>query len=314
MDGDNRNMDMSQSKFMTYEKLSLISAIATVFMTTGFYVIDCLLMHGTSAPTFLIRVALLLSATLFYYMYGHIKKYETKRLILALIPHLAFVTIFVSHIMTGHNETIALSIMMLMFGFLASSLVLRIRDIMTSAVTFGAEITLVLVFTKPPMLPVSAIFLYSGLTVTVMLGYFIDMNYRQQYAAEKRLRELSITDALTGCYNRKKITDLIVSGTNRLKGRYPITILMLDIDHFKNVNDTFGHEMGDEVLKYVALTARDCIREEDLLFRWGGEEFVVLLVNSKLSNAVTVAERIRSSVEAEHTGSVNHDIDRKSVV
>lgn len=301
-------MDMSQSKFDTYERLSLLSAIGTVLMTTGFYVIDCLLLHRMTAPTFFIRTAFLFIATFFYFIYNRIKRYESKRLILAFVPHMAFATSFISHLMTGHNETMTLSLMMLMFGFLASSLVLRVRDITTSAITLGGEILLALIFTRPPLLMVSAVFLYAGLAVSVALGYFIDLSYRQQYTAETKLRELSITDALTGCYNRKKITDLIVNGTNRLKGRYPISILMLDIDHFKNVNDTFGHEMGDEVLKYVALTARDCIREEDLLFRWGGEEFVILLINSRLEDAIPVAERIRKSVEEEHTGSVNHDI------
>lgn len=299
---------MSLSKFRTYERLSLISAIAIVIMTSGFYIIDCLLVRNIQSPSLIFRILFLIIGIALYSVYGRIKNYMKKRLLLAFIPHLAFVTIFASHLVTHRNGTIAISLMMLCTGFLASSLVLRKRDITTSGITLGIEIALALIFTAPPFPVPSAILLYSELITVIILAYFIDANYRHQYEAETKLKNLSITDALTGCYNRKKITDLIIKGTNQLKGRFPISILMLDIDHFKNVNDTFGHEMGDEVLKYVAVTAKSCIREEDYLIRWGGEEFVVLLINARKDDAVIVAERIRKSIQEEHKNSVNHDI------
>ena len=89
----------------------------------------------------------------------------------------------------------------------------------------------------------------------------------------------------------------MIKGTRRLKGRLPITILMIDIDHFKRVNDTYGHQAGDKVLKNVALTISELTRSEDIVIRWGGEEFVVLLINSDLEGAVAVGSRIREAVE-----------------
>lgn len=299
---------MSLSKFKTYEKLSFASAIATVLMASGFYIIDCLLTHSIYSPSLIFRIMLLVVCSFLYFIYNKLKTYTRKRLILALIPHLAFLSVFASHLATHKNGTMAVTLMMLLTGFLASSLVLNKRDITTSAITLGAELTLAMIYTTPPYILPSAILLYAELLVVVALAFFIDSNYCRQYEAETKLKNLSVTDALTGCFNRKKITDLIVEGTNHLKGRYPITILMLDIDHFKNVNDTFGHEMGDEVLKYVALTAKSCIRDIDYIIRWGGEEFVVLLINSRKDDAVAVAERIRNSVQKEHKNSVNHDI------
>lgn len=299
---------MLLSKFNTYEKLSFFSAIATVLVTSGFYIIDCLLMHSMYSPSLVFRVMLLSVCSVLYFIYNKLKTYTRKRFILALIPHLAFLSVFASHLAIHKNGTMTASLMMLLTGFLTSGLVLSKRDITTSAITLGLELTLAMVYTTPPYILPSAIFLYTELLVVVVLSFFIDSNYRRQYEAETKLKNLSVTDALTGCFNRKKITDLIVEGTNHLKGRYPITILMLDIDHFKNVNDTFGHEMGDEVLKYVALTAKSCIRDIDYIIRWGGEEFVVLLINSRKDDAVAVAERIRNSVQKEHKNSVNHDI------
>lgn len=299
---------MSLSKFKTYERLAFSSAIITTLMSASFYIIDCLLLHSFSSPSLVFRLMMLAIGTGFYAAYNHLDSYIKKRFVLALIPHLAFATVFLSHLVTHKNGTVAVSLMMILIGLLASSLVLTKRDITTSAITLGAEMVLAYIFIRPPFVVPSALLNFSGLFTVVVLAYFIDENYHHQYEAETKLKNLSITDALTGCFNRKKITDLIVKGTNRLKGRFPIAILMLDIDHFKNVNDTFGHEMGDEVLKYVALTAKSCIRDEDYLIRWGGEEFVVLLINAKKDDAIEVAERIRKSIQEEHKNSVNHDI------
>ena len=77
---------------------------------------------------------------------------------------------------------------------------------------------------------------------------------------------------------------------------HPLSLLLLDIDHFKRVNDTFGHPVGDQVLREVANCVRAAIRITDSLTRWGGEEFLVLMPNTDLSNSIMLAERIRERV------------------
>ena len=72
---------------------------------------------------------------------------------------------------------------------------------------------------------------------------------------------------------------------------------MLDIDHFKNVNDTYGHAMGDEVLKQIVKSITACIRQTDICFRYGGEEFLIMLASADSTDAHIIAERIRSSIE-----------------
>ena len=299
---------MLESKFRTYGKLSLYSAIVTIFVTATFYVIDCIYVKDIYSPSLPFRCGLIAAALVMYAIYSKSDNYVVKRLLLALIPHMTFLCCFLSHLVTKNSGTISLSLMMLLFGLFASNFPLRLRDMVTSTITFGAEITLALVFLTPDHLLESVIFLYTSLIITAILSFSVDKNYQMQYEAEKQLRNLSVTDALTGCYNRKKATDLLISGTNRIKGRLPMSMLMLDIDHFKNVNDTYGHEMGDEVLKFIATTTRDCIRNEDYLFRWGGEEFVIVLINTKLKGAGKVAERIRRAIATENKNSVNHDI------
>jgi two-component system, cell cycle response regulator len=112
--------------------------------------------------------------------------------------------------------------------------------------------------------------------------------------------ELAITDALTGLHNRRymetHISGLIEQAFSRAK---PLTVLVLDIDYFKSVNDTYGHDAGDEVLREFALRIRKSIRGIDLACRYGGEEFVVIMPETDLAVATTVAERLRRVIAGE---------------
>ena len=113
------------------------------------------------------------------------------------------------------------------------------------------------------------------------------------------LEELSITDGLTGLNNRKRL-DAILAEQLALFRRHhrPFAVVMLDLDHFKELNDTYGHLGGDRVLSNVASLLRRCVRSVDHVARYGGEEFAVVLVEATLKGALDTAERIRSSVEA----------------
>lgn len=112
------------------------------------------------------------------------------------------------------------------------------------------------------------------------------------------LYEVSARDALTGLYNRSFVIEKIESEINRsLRHGSPMTLLMLDIDHFKIVNDTFGHTTGDQVLQVVARLLKESCRVYDVPGRYGGEEFCVLLPETTLHSTPNVAERIRHRLE-----------------
>ena len=118
--------------------------------------------------------------------------------------------------------------------------------------------------------------------------------------AEEQLQRLSTTDPLTGAYNRRMFMDLLAKELQRA-GRYgePFSLLMFDIDHFKMVNDQYGHDAGDRVLQEVVRLSMETIRQADTLARWGGEEFMVLLPRTDGDMAYTMGERLRKCI-AEH--------------
>lgn len=113
----------------------------------------------------------------------------------------------------------------------------------------------------------------------------------------EHLDRISSTDALTGLRNRRHVEEYLAKLTS-LARRYvePIAVLVIDIDHFKSVNDTHGHDAGDAVLREVASRMLGSVRLEDMVGRWGGEEFLVVLPNTAEQGAAELAERLRQVV------------------
>jgi diguanylate cyclase len=111
------------------------------------------------------------------------------------------------------------------------------------------------------------------------------------------LRQVTLMDALTGIANRKCFDQRLREATrDAQEAGTPLALVMVDIDHFKRFNDTYGHPLGDEVLRLVARMLRDGTKGRDLVARYGGEEFAIILANTKLENGVIVADQLRESV------------------
>jgi len=122
----------------------------------------------------------------------------------------------------------------------------------------------------------------------------------------KRLENEATIDALTQCYNRRELNRLIeLHVSNARRYGKDLSVIMFDLDHFKQINDDYGHQAGDEVLKHIAETIRFKIRKGDYLARYGGEEFIIVLPDTAISKATDMAERIRKSVE--HTETITAD-------
>jgi diguanylate cyclase (GGDEF)-like protein/PAS domain S-box-containing protein len=125
---------------------------------------------------------------------------------------------------------------------------------------------------------------------------------------EEELKRLAVTDTLTGALNRTKFGEIIERETESVK-RYNqrLSMILFDVDHFKKVNDRYGHNAGDYVLKNIADIVRENIRKIDYFVRWGGEEFVILSPETQLDEAYLLADRIRITIENtkfEHFGKI----------
>ncbi|EFO30343.1 diguanylate cyclase [Roseibium sp. TrichSKD4] len=132
--------------------------------------------------------------------------------------------------------------------------------------------------------------------VVILLGYVMEKEH-------KRVFNRSQIDGLTGLLNRRAIEELIDISSN------PYGIILLDLDHFKEVNDTHGHAAGDEVLRNVANLLQSSLRKDDHVARWSGEEFVIALRTNSIDELKEAAERLRSRIGALNTSVINEDND-----
>ena len=210
----------------------------------------------------------------------------------------------------ARGVTLPILAIILMFGIFGLTTRQMLGVLVYSLVAFGVASGVVAARDEPDY-PTVVAAAYAGMVVVVLLSStFLTTrvqstraHLRRQKAelaqALEQIRQLATHDDLTGLLNRRAMLDRMQLEQRRsLRSGSPLLIAQLDIDHFKVVNDTHGHAAGDLVLQSFADTVRRNVRDTDVLARWGGEEFVLLLCDTPTADAVTLMERLRQAVQA----------------
>ncbi len=174
------------------------------------------------------------------------------------------------------------------FGVVAATLLLR------AVIVFLAPPNTYGLYSPAPINPVS-FFIGSMAQMCLAFGFVLMLNYRLSVDLQK----LALSDALTGALNRRSLEQ----EATRLSARCTRTgdalaIMMIDVDHFKSINDRYGHPVGDEVLRHLAAVAKKTIRSDDYFARYGGEEFCILLPSTIEEDAWILADRLRQNYAA----------------
>jgi diguanylate cyclase (GGDEF)-like protein len=148
------------------------------------------------------------------------------------------------------------------------------------------------------------------IALTLIILFISNQLISELRNAEKRLYEMATRDFLTGLLNRREgLRRFREEISKSRRNNQPLTAIILDIDHFKNVNDTYGHLVGDKVLQHLADTLMPVLRDYDIFCRYGGEEFFLILPNTELNTGIEIAERLRSRIEVS-----KYLIDRETAV
>ncbi len=219
-----------------------------------------------------------------------------ERWILAFLLPFCIIMMFA---LTSPRATTTVFAWVLLIPILSHLLLGRRLGMMVSTVfmSLAALIFLFRYHSTPEMmqpLPIANIALVS---LTILAFSHIYEITREQ--SESRLLKMAQTDALTGLANRARLMDVFEQERKRsLRNGTPLSVLVLDLDHFKQVNDQRGHEAGDLALKQVSSTLQSSLRATDLATRLGGEEFAILLTNTTAEQAQHVADKIRHAIEA----------------
>ncbi len=296
--------DFYQSKFDYYKKVGFYTAILTALMETTYFVSDCQIFGYFTTETLLPRFIILLPMLLLILFQSKIKNYRIGSVCYYMLPHLVMWCTIWAIWYLPNRDFAREGFIIMHFAFLAVGLATPIEY----HIFFHAGVILNIVVsnlwihyaTFDQMVSLS-VPLWLGLTLMLSV---LQNSYVDHYLVLKQIEKEAITDQLTGVFNRNKIYDLVTPGheTIRRDNAEEVTVLMMDVDKFKEVNDTYGHDEGDKILIMLANAIKECIRKADVVIRWGGEEFVVFLLGADVEAGVRIGEEIRQKVEEMDNG------------
>lgn len=159
-------------------------------------------------------------------------------------------------------------------------------------------------FWQPPLQPIEAnaligVYLFNLSVVFAMFSYLGFFYAKTIHRANQKLNRLASIDELTQLFNRRQAKALAEIELSRAdRNQLPLCVALIDIDHFKLINDVYGHDKGDQVLQYVAKIMRCELRQHDIISRWGGEEFLIILPETDLAHAEHIGERLRRAISS----------------
>lgn len=297
---NNRTTDFYQSKYNYFGGFCFASIIIACITSMAYFVSDCQLTGGFAYAQVIPRGIIIfpLIAYIILYKKGS-RNYKVMSIATYIVAHLvSWNTIWAisnlpdqSHVNEGF---IVLQIMFFAIEFATPFLyalfahLLFIGDLVAAYyINYFEDFDVMMSVGIPCCIAIIA------------AQYYMEKLYIKHYHVMERIRHISLFDPLTGAYNRniiREITDEKEGGFIEKLGD-SVAVIMFDFDHFKSINDTYGHISGDTVLVEIIGEIKKHLRKEDYIIRWGGEEFVIILPGCELENAKQKAELLREAIE-----------------
>ena len=300
----NKKEDFYQSKFDYYSKIIGKLMIVSTIAYMAFFITDCQIYGRFASETFIPRIIIIIPLAIFLYLYKKVKNYKIMVPATYLMIHIIiWCTDWATYLLPDRSFAsegmIVMNLIFLCAGysspFYYSTIAhaLMLVDIIVADIFIHYDsLTMMILFNLPCILAICA------------MNKYMEKGYMDHYLTRKKLENLVVYDQLTNVYNRNKLKELSDSETEEFifSKDMEVCILIIDIDFFKKVNDIYGHESGDIVLKNTALVLKDTIRASDYIIRWGGEEFVIIMQGCSIKSGLSVAEKIRKNIENSDNG------------
>lgn len=292
-----------QSKYEYYASFNfrLITVAFLSYLT--FFITDCEIFDKFAFETVLPRFIVIVPFVIYALLYKFVKDYRILVTATYLMIHIIiWCTDWATYLLPDRSYAVpGMIIMNLIFvcaGFCApmhysvlAHLFLIVDIVIAHQFIHYENLKMMLLFNLPCIFAVCA------------MQIMMQRVHLEHYLTRDKLEQLVVHDQLTKVYNRNKIKEL----TNRSEefavfADINVSMLLVDIDHFKKVNDDYGHEAGDKVLLCLADILRKTVRETDFVIRWGGEEFLIIMPGCSATQAVRIAEKLRENVEKDNNG------------
>ncbi len=252
------------------------------------------ILNGTLTPTLIPRLSLLIPLGLFLYSNNKISNYKLNIALNHAMCHLVLLsTIWAVYHLQDKTYfaagAVTIHIIMWTLGFSS-----RIRDTILSYVIYFAEIFISNTFNHYDNMDIILALNIPCAFAVMFAQIILTLITFDHYLAIKQMEKENVTDELTQVGNRALLEEIVDNSSVKIQS--PATLIMLDIDHFKKVNDTNGHIVGDNVLKYLAHYVTKSVRKDDYVIRYGGEEFLVILNNCTINEGTKTINKIRKGI------------------
>ncbi|MEW6624920.1 MAG: GGDEF domain-containing protein [Bacillota bacterium] len=255
------------------------------------------------------RIAILILIVILYLKIDSFKNYEKLASVITIyevIVSMSFIYIFYQYESPDFLIQ-AYGVMLIILGIFLMPNKWVFKNIAAVFVAVGFILVSLVYIKDIKMAHFSAGIVYTILAIILnsITSFRLEINKRKQFFYSKRLEELSTKDSLTQLYNRLKFDQELAKWiANSRRYNFELSLIMLDIDDFKNINDNYGHLVGDSVLVEAAQLLSHQVRETDVLARWGGEEFIILLPYLGLEKALATAQRLQKAIANTSFGTV----------
>lgn len=311
--GEFKDRDL-EKRFASNEFAKSVPLLKTLILTVGivfflFFIPDSFVIINKNTLSLILinRIAFLLIAIMLYFWLKDFKAYRYYSVWVLIFEAIAafffLLTYYHYEPVNFFIQTLGVIVLTLVVFLIENRLIYMVTT--SIAINLSFIILSLFVIENIDMGELFAVIVY--LFLVTAIGTFSTMRIkydkRLQYLREQELIKQTTVDTLTGAYNRNVLYLEIQKWINYVQ-RYNVelALIMFDIDDFKRINDTFGHLAGDRVLAQVSELVQQCIRNYDILIRWGGEEFVILTPHTSLKNAVSLAIRIKDMVNKTEFG------------
>jgi diguanylate cyclase (GGDEF)-like protein len=228
--------------------------------------------------------------------------YKLVKLLLAASPIIAMLChVYLVSQISNYEPFLAEGYLAVFWIFIVSGMTFSYALVSASISALILLVSAFFYMDQPGSYTMHAFWIFCSFSFGLLGAIIFDRTRKAIFLSKQELLRLAITDPLTGVFNRNQLNKVLPQEIGRgIRYGKSFGLVMLDIDHFKHVNDTLGHDIGDKVLQKTAQILSESIRENDTLIRWGGEEFVVIALEVNEQSLIQLCEKLRQKIEAEN--------------
>jgi diguanylate cyclase (GGDEF)-like protein len=293
-----------QSKYDYYNTFNLCMAIVSVLAYLSYFFTDCGIFGRFAHETLLSRIIIIIPFAIFIVLQKKVKDYRIMVPASYILIHcIIWCTDWATYLLPDRQHAISGMIIMNLI-FMCAGFAAPFSYSLIGHCALIADIALANTFLHYDNLDMMYMFNIPAVIAVCVMHNMMQRVYFDQYITKDKLEKLVVRDQLTEMFNRNKMKELSDAATGKLSYEDDISVsmLLIDIDYFKKVNDEFGHEAGDKVLVHLAQLLKASVRATDYVIRWGGEEFLIVMPGCDSEQAVRVAEKIREKAEQSENG------------